>query len=229
MRFSSWKQILVLTVAWAAVLFVVDYVKNPRAVSELFGRRLPESTHTDKPHLSIWMNHLCCSGCAGEVQDALKGVPGLGKSEVAEPPKSATEAEQLAPGETSYANHVEVEVTDVKQLDFVALERALEATGLAAERLDFSGVSHFRVEATLKHVCCGACSKALESGLDIAKSLRATGQFAWMDSVSVNKEKRAVIAHARYDKVVDVAELSAALHRMGFAPATLRVLVGSEI
>jgi hypothetical protein len=219
MRFSSFKQILGITLAWAIVLFAVDYLKNPRAAAEVFGRKPHESTVHDKPHLSIWMNHLCCSGCAGDAQTALSTVAGLGRAEV---PSEA----QL---KTNDPSHIEVEVTNLELLDFVSLARAMENAGLVPERVDFSGAAHFRLVAELKHLCCAECSRSLESGLGIAKALRATGQFGWIDSVTVSKEKRRVVAHARYDKTVDISEFVAALNRMGFAPASLRVSVGSEI
>jgi hypothetical protein len=58
--------------------------------------------------------------------------------------------------------------------------------------------------------------------------LRVTGRFNWLDCVTVNKERRTIVAHARYNKAADVHELIAALHHLGFAPIGVRVLVGSE-
>jgi hypothetical protein len=229
MRFSTVRQIVLLTLAWAAVLFIVDYVKNPRPMAQLFDARLVAPV-ASRPHLSLWMNHLCCSGCLDDVREALASIPGLGPADVARTTDlpARDEVNDTTANEMGYANRVEVDVTDLRVLDFVTLDHALEKTGLVAEQVELSGVPHFRLEAELHHVCCRACSKALESGFEVAKSLRATGRFNWLDSITVNKERRTVVAHARFNKAADVEELIGALHRLGFAPTALRVLVGSE-
>jgi hypothetical protein len=229
MRFSTVRQIVLLTLAWAAALFIVDYVKNPRPMAQLFGAHFVAPV-ASRPHLSLWMNHLCCSGCLVDVQEALGGIPGLGLADVARPTDlpNREKVDDAIANETGYANRIEVDVTDLKVLDFVTLNHALEKTGLVAEQVELSGVPHFRLEAELQHVCCGACSRALESGFDVVKSLRATGRFTWLDSATVNKERRTIVAHARYNKAADIQELIAAIHHLGFAPIALRVLVDSE-
>jgi hypothetical protein len=231
MRFASLKQIVGLTVAWALVLFSADYLKNPRPIAEMFGGRRGSAAHPSRPHLSIWMNHLCCSGCLGDVQQALAVLPGLGPADLAQQPQKMPSPESVDSSASvvdNPANRLEVDVTDTKLVDFVAIDHALEKTGLVAERVEFGGVQHFRVVAELRHLCCQACVRGLELGLNIAKSLRATGQFGWIDSVTVSKEHHSLIVHARYDKTVDVEELIAALHRIGFAPTSVRILTGSE-
>jgi hypothetical protein len=230
MRFATFRQIVVLALGWVVVLFVVDYVKNPRPLLRGFDARMGTSLGASRPHLTLWMNHLCCSGCRDDVREALKTIPGLGAADVARP-TDLPDVEKMAAGtvsEPSYSNRIEVDVTDVGAVDFVALDRALEKTGLVAEQVELSGVPHFRLEAQVNHICCRACSKALESGFDIAKSLRASGRFRWIDSISVSKERRRVVAHARYNATADVEELMGALHHLGFAPSAVRILVGSE-
>ena len=230
MRFSNPKQIIGLTIVWAVVLFAADYVMNPRPVAQLFGGRLGGAAHVSRPHLSIWMNHLCCSGCLDDVQQVLAGLSGLGTAELAQAGElpSRESVDPSATTESSTANRLEIDVTDIRLVEFVALDRALENTGLAVERVEFGGVQHFRIEAELKHLCCQTCVRGLELGLNIAKSLRATGRFGWIDSITTNKERHSLTAHARYDKTVDVEELIGALHHIGFAPASVRILVDSE-
>jgi len=230
MRFSNPKQIIALMIAWAAVLFAADYIKNPRPVAQIFGGRRGFAAHATRPHLSVWMNHLCCSGCFDDAQEALAGLPGLGRATLGESRELPTpeRSDPKAVSDNSAANRLEVDVTDIKLVEFVALGRAVENTGLAAERVEFGGVQHFRIEAELKHLCCQTCVRGLELGLTIAQSLRATGRFGWIDSVTVNKERHILIAHARYDKVVDVQELIGALHHIGFAPTAVRILIDPE-
>jgi copper chaperone CopZ len=231
MRFANFRQITLLSLGWVLLLFVVDYVENPRPLLQAFDARANAPVAASRPHLTLWMNHLCCSGCRDDVREALKTIPGLGDADVARPtdlPDVEKMAAATTASETGYANRIEVDVTDLRAVDFVALDHALEKTGLVAEQLELSGVPHFRLEAQLNHICCRACSKALESGFDIAKSIRATGRFRWIDSISVSKERRTVVAHARYNATADVEELMGVLHRLGFAPSALRILVGSE-
>jgi copper chaperone CopZ len=229
MRFANLRQIVGLTLAWALVLFTADYIKHPRPIAQLLGRAPSGAGPMARPHLRIWMKHLCCSGCLADVQQALAELPGLGPAALATPEiRSPAQASAAPAAIDDDSNRLEIDVTDVKLLDFVVVDHAIEQTGLAAERMEFGGVPHFRIEAELKHLCCQACVKGLEMGLSITRSLRATGQFGWIDSVAVSKEHRRLIIHARYDRTVDLEELMAALHHIGFSPASLRVLTGPE-
>jgi hypothetical protein len=231
MRFSNWKQILALTVAWGITLYAVDLTKRPRAIRDLFERtETLASPKRERPHVSMWFNHLCCSGCLSGVEAALATVPGLGKPEIQldERLLSPSEADQITQPERIYSSRVDVDVTDVASLDFVALDEALRRAGLPPEHMEWSGMLHFRLEAKLPHVCCSLCARSLSEGMDVAKALRGVGHFSWLDSVSVNKEKKTITAHARLDATVDAIELLLALNHLGFAPSSLRVLGGPE-
>ena len=62
---------IVMTIVWLAVLLAIDYIKNPhlRAAGPAWRRPAPGAA------LSLWVNHLCCTGCLGEVRDALAALP----------------------------------------------------------------------------------------------------------------------------------------------------------
>ena len=74
MKFASARQVVAISVAWGISLYAVDLVKRPRGISDLFTRNVVvAATHSDRPHLSLWFNHLCCSGCLSDVSGALAG------------------------------------------------------------------------------------------------------------------------------------------------------------
>ena len=97
-----------------------------------------------------------------------------------------------------------------------------------ADRIELSGPRHFRLNTELKHICCGLCSTGIKEGLEITRGLKAQGHFKWLDSFNVIKEKKLVVAHARYDAVADVAEFISALNHVGFQPTAIFVVTDSE-
>jgi hypothetical protein len=234
MTFSNPKQIIALMLAWVVALLAVDYVKNPQSIRLGFGAKAPAaSSNITKPTVRIWMNHLCCSGCLGDVRKALGTVHGLGTVTVLDDVEAQEQADARGTAKPtgdvpSYANKVDVAVDNIALVDFMAIDRALRDEGLTAEHMEFGGVSHFRLEAELKHICCGLCTTGIDQGMQIAKSLRETGQFAWLDSVSVNKTEHRLVAYARFDRTVDVLELIVTLNHLGFAPSTLSVRADQE-
>jgi hypothetical protein len=226
MRFATLRQIIVLTIVWCVALFALDYVKNPQLWrAEAQPRISPEGMHVD-----LWMNHLCCTGCLSDIRAALATVPGLGTPTVlGKNLLTPTQADAAASKVNEYANMVRVPVTDLAKVDFVAIDSALRAKGFVAGRMEFSGVDHFRIEADLGHMCCGVCEKATNEGMGFLRARGLGGQFKWLDSVSVDKLKKRVVAHARYlepGQTVDVAEFIAGLDSIGYAPMTMHVLLG---
>ncbi len=60
------------------------------------------------------------------------------------------------------------------------------------------------------------------------KARGQSGQLKWLDSVSVDRDAKAIVAHARYlqmGKTVDVTEFLAALNDIGYAPRSVQILV----
>lgn len=231
MKFATTAQIFTLTLAWAGALFGLDYVKNPH----LWNKSIPppSAVGAEGVHVHIWINHLCCSGCLGEVTAALASVPWLGKPAAERGVMQQATADQVSQsnGLPEYGGYLDVPVLDVGQLDFMTIDRLIRDKGLVPGRMELSGVSHYRLEASVPHICCGMCRAGVEEGFAIAKKLAYRGDFKWLDSVTVNKERKLVVAHARYlepKKTVDVGEFIAGLNTIGFAPAYVHVLVGEE-
>lgn len=228
MTFATTKTLVVLTLLWAIALFGIDYAKNPKAAEQLFSSKLMGVSAQDgKPVIRLWMNHLCCTGCLSDVTKALEKIPNLKVR-----PKDL-ESQESADMETAdkpkdFGGEIVLDVTDLKTVDFMAIDHALRDAGLVAERMELSGPRHFRLVAELKHMCCSLCATGAREGLDITRGLKSQGHFKWLDSYVVDKQKKLVTAHARYDAVVDVSELITALNHSGFAPAAVFAVVDPE-
>ena len=119
-------------------------------------------------------------------------------------------------------------VTNIKDIDFVEVDRILREKGMVASRIEFSGPEHFRLEAKVRHLCCGMCKDATERvpALD-----RARTRLRWVDSITADRATHSVTVHARYqgtDDAIDVAELLGAFDEVGLPPSSLKVLADAE-
>lgn len=229
MKFASVKQIILMTVITCAALFGLDYWKNP----QLWHSR---SASVVRPgiRLTLWMNHLCCFGCLADVRQALAGIEGIDIANATDPKQLLTQAAANEQGASlpDYGNAVEVPILDLEKLDLVAVDRALRDKGFVAGRMEVSGVPHFRLEAILEHLCCGMCDRSIPERVAFLKSKGSAGQLKWLDSVSVDHEKKTVVANARFlepGKTVDVVEFLSGLNYLGYEPSSLRIVTGEKM
>jgi copper chaperone CopZ len=228
MTFASTKTLVVMTVLWAIALFGIDYAKNPKAAEQLFtSKHMGESAKDGKPVIKLWMNHLCCTACLSDVTTALEKLPNIKVKQKELASQEAADMETAAKPK-DYGNEVELEIADLKTIDFMAIDRALRDAGLTADRMELSGPRHFRLNAELHHICCGLCATGVREGLEITKGLKSQGHFKWLDSFVVDKQKKLVVAHARYDATADVQELVLALNHIGFQPTSIFAVVDAE-
>ena len=231
MKFASVRQVIVLTAVTCIAFYVLDYYKNP----QLWHSKSIALASTDKgPRLTLWMNHLCCTGCLADVRQALARLPGLDVANATGPKQLLPQSEANQPGASllDYGNVVEVPVTDLGTLDLVAVDRALRDKGFVAGRMELGGVEHFRLEAELNHLCCGMCDRAIHERVAFLKPKGLGGQFKWLDSVSVDHEKRMIVAYARFlqpGNTADVEEFVSGLNYLGYAPRSLRIVVGEHM
>lgn len=180
-------------------------------------------------HVRMWFKHLCCDGCLEDVTEALAPVSWLGKP--LSPPKvqtqdQANQAAQANKGQTDYSGYVDIPVLEPAHLDLMVIDRLLRAAGFVPHKMELGGVERFRLSAEVPHLCCGMCRSAVEEGF--AKSF-AGGEIKWLDHVSVNKQQKLVVAHARYLAPGDGADMVAfvtRLNEIGYAPTSVHVLVG---
>ncbi len=231
MKFASVTQIVVLSVLTCAGLFALDYFKNP----QLWHHPAAMSVPTEKGlHLTLWMNYMTCSTCLDEVRDALKAVPGIdgAAANTPTPLRTQAQADQTRSSLPEYGNAVNVPIRAAEKLDFVAIDRALRDKGLVAGRMELGGVEHFQLEASVNHLCCGMCARAINERVAFLKAKAAGGQFHWLDSVDVDNAKKTITAYARYlepGKTVDVTDFIMGLNDIGFAPLAVRVEVGEPM
>ncbi len=227
MKFSTFRQIAALSLLSVGLLVAVDFASRPRPLRDFFSSDPSAGSPSDRPHLSLWMNHLCCSGCLSGVREALAPLSWIGKVQmVEETALSSPEEVDTGLGQSSeYGNRVEVELASLQQVDFMELDAALRKAGLVAGRIELRGLAHFRLTANVQHMCCDLCVRAAE---DITKAVRSTHRLKWLDSVIASKQKKTIVAYAHLNYDVDVAEYIEALRRIGYSPSTLHIVTGPE-
>ena len=227
MNFATPRQIVTLVVVITAGCYAFDYYKNP----QLWHPATATTTNVDKvARVTLWINHLCCSDCLNDARKALAALPGIDAANVSGPKQLLTraQADQSTASLPAYGNSLELVVSDANRLDFVALDKALRDQGLVAGRMELSGIEHFRLAAKVEHLCCGMCDRSAHERIAFLKARGQSGQLRWLDSVSVDRDAKTIVAHARYlqaGKNVDVAEFLGALSDVGYAPRSVRILV----
>ncbi len=224
-KLATTPQILAMSIAWLGACMGIDFT---------FNRHLWTATVAVPPTvaLSLRINHLCCTGCFDDVKKALQALPWLTETPMSVREgslKTQAEAELAGPA-ADYAGWVDIDVKDVSQIDFVAIDRALRDAGLVASQMQFGGVRHFRLEARVRHMCCGMCKDACERLPELA-GIKQAGRLKWLDSVVADLATDKVTVHARYlepDQRIDATELLGAMDQVGLPPFSLKVLVSAE-
>jgi hypothetical protein len=231
MHFAAPRTMTAMALAWVAGLVAFDQHVAPRPLSAYASDFKGGSTRPhvvsegDTPRVRLSMPHLCCTGCLTEVRDALKPLTWLGAARLA---KDLTSIDDVVatPVDLANAQEIDLDIVDLASADFVKLEQALRDTGLVPDRIEVSGMGHFRLEVELPHLCCALCSKAVD--LELERFLRKETQGRWLDSVTMNHMKKTAVIYARLNAVVDIVELTRALDQAGFAARTIHVLTGPE-
>jgi len=230
MNFPSVRQIVGLVILVVAFCYVFDYYKNP----QLWHHEAPAMASGEKgPHLTLWINHLCCSDCLKDAREALAALPGIDAAAAKVPKQLLTreEADKNTATLPDYGNSIELPVSDVDKLDLVQVDKALRDKGLVAGRIELEGVEHFRLAAQVEHLCCGMCARSTPERFAFLRARGQSGTLKWLDSVSVDAAKKTIIAHARYleaGKSVEVSEFLSALNDIGYAPRSVQVLAHEE-
>lgn len=227
MNFATPRQIVTLVIVIIAGCYAFDYYKNP----QLWHRQTAASLNVNKgARLALWINHLCCSECLNDARQALAATPGIDAVNAGGPKQLLTraQADQSTASLPQYGNSLELVVSDADKMDFVALDKTLRDKGLVAGRMELSGIEHFRLVAKVDHLCCGMCEKSAHERIAFLKARGQSGQLKWLDSVSVDRDAKTIVAHARYlqaGQSVDVTEFLGALNDSGYAPRSVHILV----
>ncbi len=231
LKYATPRQIVALAVAWAALLFGVDYALNPRPLKAFFTvdhEHAAASVMSDKPRLRLAMKHLCSSECVGEISQALLPITWAGAVQVTKSGGRPDSARDVVPGPIAPGDELEVDIKDVKSVDFMEVVQAVRSIGLSIEQIRFSGLTHFRLEAELPHLCAGRCTNTLNEGLRLEQGQRAAGRFVWLDSAVVQEARKTVVLYARYGYTVDVSEIVLGLNALGYEPKSIRVRTGDS-
>lgn len=219
-------QIGVIMLLFAAALVGYTLWTNPNAARP--HHLLPR----EGVHVRLWFNHLCCDGCLDDVTEALSPFPWLGKPVPPPEVKTQDQANQApapaATGVVDYSGYVDVPILKLADFDLMVIDRALRAEGFVPHKMELGGLERFRLSAELPHLCCGMCRSAAEDAF--SKSV-AGPEIKWLDHVSVNKQMKLVVAHARYlapGDGADLVEFVTRLNAVGYAPTSVHVLAGDE-
>ena len=225
-KFATTPQILAMSIAWLGACMGLDFTLN----RHLWTASVEVPANTS---LALRINHLCCTGCLDDVKKALQTLPWLQDvpmSVRAGDLRSQEEADVAGPA-SDYGGWLDIDIKDVNQIDFVAIDRVLREAGMVASQMQFGGVQHFRFEAQVRHMCCGMCMDACERMPELAMA-RQSGRLKWLDSVVAEKTSGKVTIHARYielDERIDAAELLGAMDEIGMPPFSLKVVVTPEV
>ena len=227
MHFAKPRTLVALALAWAVFLLGYDQHASPRPLATYWGDFTGGSTRPtvvsagDTPRLRLSLPHFCVA-CAAEIQARLQPLTWLGPARFdVERPENAERT-----GDPTDARALDLEILDLAQADFVALIEALRDAGSVPDRVEVSGIGHFRLQVELPR-CYTECARPDDDQLD--RLLRKETQGRWLDSVSTNPVERTVLVYARLNAVVDVVELTRALERAGIAASAIRILTGPEL
>lgn len=230
MHFATPRQMVLLVLAWALLLFAYDQRVSPKPFATYWAEFKGSSTRPaaesqgDVPHVRISLPHLCCQESLEEVQKAVASLTWLAPARPSrEPPRSGTAA--LA-RDAMDPYDIDFDIRDLQKADFALLDQALRDTGFVPDRIEISGMGHFRLEVELPHLCCTVCSSAVDDQLE--RLIRKETQGRWLDSMTANHDKKTVVIYARLNAIVDLVELKTALGHAGFTARSIRVLSGPE-
>ena len=225
-----------MTVVWLVALVGIDYVYNPH----LWKKSSGEAPQPKDTALSIYINHLCCTGCFADAEEALKSIPWLKNCSMRQRGELPTiEAAEAKARQSEYGGWIDLSVPEISRIDFVEIDKALRGEGLVASRMVVRGVKHVRLVADVKHMCCGMCKDAIQvlgknnqsSGPGLSFGAGGLAELNWIDSIVADHIQKKVTVYPRYqdpEKGFDVGELLAAMDRVGLAPFSVRIQLESS-
>jgi hypothetical protein len=217
-KLASTTQVLAMSIAWLGVCLGLDYTFNP----QLWARAV-EGPPVTVP-LSLHFHHLRCKGCTDEIERALGTLPWL--KDV--PMTVRASGDDAVAG--NYAGWLDINVQDIPQIDFIALDQALRQEGFVASQMELGGLRHFRLEGKAHHLCAGTGQEGCEPLPDVGTVKRGE-RLKWLDSMTTDATASTVIFHVRYQLPkdrIDVKELFAAMDDYGMYPYTLHVIITPE-
>jgi hypothetical protein len=213
MRYSNAKEIVAMALVWALVLIVHDrlfskhlFAPTPAAVAKF--------TH---PQVTMWMNHVGCSGGLAHALQAISTLPWLSEPQVVEDVSKPC------------GRGLRVNVLDVAKADFMELRHTLRNVGVVPAEVESGGIPHFALRATVSQLMgCVPCVQAAREAMAPKKDPKMGSTFKWLDSAKVGEEEQTITAYVRYGYGADVGELIRTLDQAGFSPSSVRIMVGEK-
>ena len=218
LTFASTTQVLVMSVAWLAICFGIDYTFNPQLWAKT--KTLPPASVP----LSLHFHHLRCAGCEGEIKKALGTLPWLQDA----PMSVRTSGDDTIAG--NFAGWLDIDVKQIPQIDFIALDQALRQEGYVASNIQLGGLRHFRLEGKARHLCTREGQQDCEPLPDVG-TIKRGGRLSWLDSMTTDGTSQSVLFHVKYqqpEQQIDVKELFAAMEDYGMYPYELHVIATDE-
>lgn len=219
MTFASPRGLVALTLAWALLLYALEFALVPRTSPQPAGT--PGSAR-----IRLALRHLCCSGCSSDLVAAVAAAIPAGHHVVTPRLPTASQADANPVPGAGLGGSVVVDLQDVTTVDFARLDAEIRRAGLVPERLEvlLPEPAHLRLEASLPHLCCQQCVDGAGSHLAVVRSA-----LRWLDSVQVDRSRKVVTAYAGYlaaGEPLDALEFLRALDDAGFHPEGLHVRRG---
>jgi len=220
LRFATWPQILVMSAVWLGICLGIDFMFNPNMTAKERAAAAPPASVP----LSVHLHHLRCKGCLEDVQAALKTLPWL---------QNAAMNVRTTPQDTvagNFAGWLDLTVTEIAQIDFVALEQTLRQAGFVPSAVQFGGLPHFRLEGVARHLCSPENKTDCEPLPEVG-SVRRGDRLKWLDSLTMDPSGTKVVFHVRFQQPndrIDVKELFTAMDEFGLWPSSLKVIAAAE-
>jgi len=214
MRFAPPRLVLLLSLAVGGLMYFADALLAPRA--NLPNRDPIAAAITETPTLQLWAHASCCTDCVVAFARPLLGIDGLGDPRLVPAAVGASTAAFI---------RFDVPIIDPARFDFAVVRAALADAGFALEHAHLSGLSHYRIEASLPRLTDPTCAPTTRASMEATiAAARPRGYFRWYDSLAVQPGK--AVFYPRYGTSVDLVEIEGVLERVGFVSRSLTVHAG---
>lgn len=220
MRYSSPLEILSMTLLWAAVLMIYDLTFN----KHVFQPKPAEIATLSAPQLSMWLPHIGCTGKTDDMLQVLQSLPWLSKPTLKQLHDNPSSGAVLRPEERQCDVGVLASIRSIEQADFVELYRGLQDRHIIPTTIEFGGIPHFALRATLANLC-DVCTRAAMQAVSPRKDQKGGVTFKWLDSKRVNHKDQSLTAFVRFNNEAHVDEMLRALELAGFPPLALRIVI----
>ena len=233
-RYSNAGQIIFMMIGWAIVLWII---------SNTFGGKAEPLVNPSaaSPEISMFMRHIGCSEQhKDQVLHALGTLSWLGTAKITHdhPWEAAEKEEEESEALDPCAAYVTAPVKDVQQADFMQLIKALQDIGFTPKAIEFGGLAHFSLLASVSDLSCKSCKRAVLEALtplQVSVTYYATTNqgeidpsrltsFTWLQSKSLNQTANTIKMNVYSNHAARIDEIIRALGGAGLLPLSVRVV-----